>query len=164
MSEVIVNLQWVIDHNKAAGQPLWQYIGNYGDVSYLDHGGMFLFKDLTGRYAPELEILEEPVMERGYKAYRICLDKCYYTAGVLSDNKFHKNLEAWFSEGLMDNRNMTSEEKEGFIKQMTSKKPKERVLGYITVIDYYGAYEFDQYPNKYTRDEAEERYNKLGVK
>lgn len=163
MSEVIVNLQWVIDHNKAAGQPLWQFIGNYGDVSYLDHGGMFLFKDLTGRYAPELEILEEPVIGREYKLYRVCLDKCYYTAGVLSDNKFHKNMEAWFSD-IVEQSQMSLEEKEEFIKQMTSNKPKERVLGYLTVIDYHGAHNFDDYPRTLTYDEAKERYKKLGVK
>lgn len=161
MSEIIVNLQWVINANKAAGQPLWQFVGNYGDVDYITHGGMFLFKDLTGRYAPELEILEEPVIGEEYKVYRVCLDKCYYTAGVLSDNKFHKNLEAWFM-GAADN--MSPEEKEELIEQLTSNKPSQRVLGYLTLIGYYGAFEFDQYPNILTRKEAKDRYKRLGVK
>lgn len=39
-------------------QPKWKLIANIGDASPFEHGGQFIFKDLTGKYPPELEIIE----------------------------------------------------------------------------------------------------------
>lgn len=39
-------------------QPNWECLANFGDCSFLEHGGAFVYSDLTGVYAPELEILE----------------------------------------------------------------------------------------------------------
>lgn len=41
-------------------QPKWKFVANLGDVSWADYGGLFVFRDLTGVYDPEMEYLEPP--------------------------------------------------------------------------------------------------------
>jgi hypothetical protein len=42
----------------ATAQPVWKYLANYGDVTFLDYGGYFVFQDETGKYGVECELLE----------------------------------------------------------------------------------------------------------
>lgn len=103
-------------------QPEWEMIENIGDVNPLDYGGGFVFRDKTGVYPEELEILEvdEEKLRRlddigfsdmdefdkqtaaegikPYTIYRIVLDRCTYQDGILSDNKFHPEHPAWWAE------------------------------------------------------------------
>ncbi len=41
-------------------QPVWKFLANLGDRSYVDYGGLFVFEDTTGVYGFEMEKLEEP--------------------------------------------------------------------------------------------------------
>lgn len=147
----------------STNQPIWKYVENFGDVNWKEYGGAFLFVDETGVYAPELEILEEPAEDaetQVWVAYRIVLDKCFYTKGVLSDNKYHKNVQAWFGQLLVDSG---EEDEEQAIENLCSDDPKLRAMGYLHVVGHYGAYEFDQYPQTFNSSKVDERYEKLGV-
>lgn len=161
----------ITKHNECfdSHQPYWKYVTNLGDVNWLDYGGKFLFVDLTGRYEPELEILQslEELSESDKKTHsiwRVSLEKCYLTKGVLSDNKFHKGKPAWFAEKAQE----MGQDETGLDKDLDelfcSDDPTQRALAYLTMIGWYGVHEFDQYPVEYTKKQVLQRYRKWGLK
>jgi hypothetical protein len=84
-------------------QPTWKLLGSLGDVNPIDHGGMLVYEDTTGIYAPEAVMIrpldESEHDESGARwiVYRFPLDRCTYVDGVLSDNEHHPEHPAWFA-------------------------------------------------------------------
>lgn len=143
-------------------QPKWKCVATLGDVNMLEYGGALVLVDETGVYPPELEIVsgveDEEFGEDRHEIHRICCHQCFLTDGVLSDNKYHKDEAAWFSEYAM-----TDGEVDGasLIEQLCSDDPIERARGYYELTQYYGAHEFDHYPMRLRPREAHIRYRHL---
>jgi hypothetical protein len=150
-------------------QPKWSCIANLGDSDPINYGGAFVYIDLTGVYAPELEILEEPCFggfddkpQTDWTVYRICLEPHTFTAenengervncnphsakGVLSDNQFHKDYPVWYAKDLDGICNSVGAVSADLIMRFCSEDAVVRALAYLNVIGYYGAHEFDLYP------------------
>lgn len=156
-------------------QPEWQFVANLGDASPLDYGGLFVYIDKTGVYAPEMERLElddEEDENTTYTAYRVVLDKCTYINGVLSDNQYHPDHSAWFApsdkeiaerpqdSNLYGVASYVGMEIGELRRLFCSDDPCELAEAYRAVLDYHGWDNGDSYPLKLTRAEAKERYPK----
>lgn len=155
-------------------QPTWKFIANLGDVNPIDYGGLFVFEDTTGVYPPEAEYLECPESDdrnEVYYVYRFSLDKCSYVNGVLSDNKYHPELSAWWakpeSEKLTRPQDTTylslmSEtmgiDEDEYIRLFTSGYPLERAQAYRDIGVYHGFDNLDSYPLILSRNEVCKRY------
>lgn len=143
-------------------QPVFKCIANLGDVGWLDHGGVFVYEDLTGVYPPELEVVEEqwPGDEEtvnSWTVYRVCCDKCYFTDGVLSDNKYHKDHPVWWERVLAGDEDEDNVDR--LVRLVCSDDPLERAMGYLDVAQDFGWYEFDHDPLRFDdRRQLERRY------
>ena len=124
-------------------QPKWQLVENIGDVNPFDHGGFFIFKDLTGRYDLEALIIDPDEAEEDLVYVdRVLLEKCYFTNGVLSDNKYHLDIEAWFFEDLDRVCSYAGMDKEDMINNLCSDDPTDRGWAYKALIGYHGSVNF----------------------
>lgn len=163
-------------------QPKWKYVASFGDVNPLNHEGALLFVDETGVYPSELEVItidnNGEVYEENlkYTIYRVPCEPCFFDeiTGVLSDNKFHKDYPVWWAKAdpdhkqrhgydqwsrfreLAEGMDMTANE---YARQFTSDDPEVRGQAYYWLGEHHGWNEFDQYPLKMNRAEAEKRYN-----
>lgn len=156
-------------------QPVWKFLTNLGDANPLEHGGYFVYLDETGVYPPEaeyLEVLYESNDPR-YKVYRFSLDKCTYQNGILSDNKFHPELPAWFAapeakkaERPQDRTYLSNVasycgwEVEALIESLCSDDPVARAEAYDCVGEFHGFENFDNYPLDMRKRELRKRYKK----
>jgi hypothetical protein len=157
-------------------QPQWKLVANLGDVTYLNYGGFFVYVDETGVYPAEAEVLvvdnEHEIDDESltYTVYRFALTKCTLVNGVLSDNPYHPDMSAWFAndETEKESRIMSTclssvsrclnRTVEHFALDFCSDDIIVRAIAYREVAEYHGYDEFDQYPLKLTRAEAESRY------
>lgn len=137
-------------------------ITNLGDVNPLDYGGYFLLErsgEDSGNYLSEecvvIELLEGDDDELRYFVYRFIPELCYFekqpneNQGVLSDNKYHKNIPAWFAGNILDYR----DDFDSWIDDITSNDPISRALAYQDIGEYYGWENLDSYPLEMTRKE-----------
>lgn len=144
-------------------QPIWEFVANLGDATPLDSGGLFLYRDSTGQYAPELERLETDNGTR-YEIHRVTLEKCACLDGrrVTHDRDFARadplTYEEWFSKSLADVARSMGMALHDLIKDLRSDDIVERARGYQAIYDYHGWIEGDQYPATMTRAEVEARY------
>lgn len=127
-------------------QPKWVCIANLGDANPVDYGGAFVFVDQTGVYPPEMEIWLEPTDdmkegEKWWEIHRFILEKCYYTRGVLSDNKFHKNMPVWFAGTLEE-----AEDGDALIGDICSDDSLRRASAYLYLVGEVGAYQLSGDP------------------
>jgi hypothetical protein len=143
-----------------------------GDVNPIDHGGQWVLRDKTGVYCPELEILEVPEDEDGvYVIYRLLLEPCTFVNGVLSDNKYHPDLCAWWAttpermaarpqdgKGLISVSESQGWSMNDLIAGFCSDDPEKRAWSYMALVSHHGAYSFDQEPIRLTRAGATKRY------
>lgn len=177
-------------------QPEWECIANLGDADPITYGGLLVYVDKTGVYPPEVEVIEERENESyeedfdpeehgedGYdedkheelhwSIYRTPLDRCTYNPETecLSDNKFHPDKSAWFSQtkqeraerpqdsGLESVCSAMGIERDELIRLLCSEDPLELAEGYRCIAGTWGWHEFDQYPLEIkSRSEMEERY------
>ena len=89
----------------------------------------------------------------------ILLDRCYRCPeipGAVSDNRFHVNSPAWFGKPKdLTSIASTSDLSEfELIEMLVSPYPMERAQGYLAIAANCGFYEFDQYPQDNTEEEA----------
>lgn len=146
-------------------QPTWKLIANIGDATPLDHGGLFVFRDETGVYTAEMELLTVRNPEASddaalqYEASRCVLDRCTLTNGILSDNKYHPECAAWFADDLASVADNNGSDKAELERQLCSDDPMERAEAYRAIADYHGWVNFDELPLTLTRAEAEVRVN-----
>lgn len=131
-------------------QPEWEFVANLGDVTPLDYGGAFLYRDKTGVYDPQLEILVEPgESQKHYTLYRFDVEPCTYQDGVLSDNPSHPNQPAWFDNGVRELEQIADYQgmsKFELITAFLAQDIRERARAWITVGEYYGWINLDSYP------------------
>lgn len=144
-------------------QPVWKYLAQLGDAHPLDHGGYWVHTDETGVYSPEGELLvspdEEPAPDvAAYEVRRVCLDQCFYTNGVLSDNKFHKDHPAWFADSIEKIASFIGQPVETLRDWLCGDDICCRAEAYRAIGDYYGWDSLDSYPLRLTRAEVEVRY------
>lgn len=148
----------------STAQPIWEFVTNLGDADPLEFGGYFIYRDITGIYPEEAEKVEVSLTEEPTEwwIYRIVLDRCTYTNGVLSDNKYHPDHPVWFAKPEPPKeRNSTcylsnvascyGDSTEQLIELLCSEDPIQRALGYEAVASYHGWENFDSYPLMFTR-------------
>ena len=143
-------------------QPIWKLTANLGDVNPLDSGEL-LYVDATGVYAPELVLIEANLPEDGhdenFSVSRICCDLCYQIgADGVSDNRFHKDSPAWFSDKLAQVERYCGSDAGTLLASLCDVNPVARALGYLCLVAYFGVFEFDQYPIGMTEAEIRTRY------
>lgn len=161
----------------ATAQPVWKLIANLGDVNPLDYGGYFIYRDETGVYPEEGELLtldDESDEDSSYTVYRFILDRCTFINGVLSDNPFHPDHPAWFAKPeseraarpqdttyLSGVANFIGQDVDELIADLCSEDAIRRAQAYRAIGEYHGFENLDSYPLTITRAEAEERYADL---
>lgn len=145
-----------------SNQPSWNLIAQLGDANPIDYGGYFIYRDATGAYTEEAEWLEtDDDDDPGrWAVYRFALERCTYINGILSDNKFHPELDAWFAGSVESMASCIGVEPSGLIGWFCSDDPLERAEAYRIVGQYHGFVNLDAYPLEFTnRDEVESRYS-----
>jgi hypothetical protein len=144
-------------------QPKWELIANLGDVNPLEHGGYFIFRDKTGVYPEEAELL---LVEDGdYTIYRFSLERLKMVKGFLVPLKYNKSwpypverYDEWFHEQLGDVAASIGTTKQELEKAFTSANPLERAHAYRAIGDYHGFENLDSYPLTHMpRAEVEKR-------
>ncbi len=156
-------------------QPEWELVANLGDRNWIDYGGYFVYKDKTGCYTEEGEMLcipEEGEGEGKYVVYRFCLDKCklveddethvIYLVSANYDPSWPYPLsvyDEWFHEHLVDIASSISMDWEELRDLFCSDNPIDRAIAYRAIVDCLGYENLDSYPLTLTKDEVKERYN-----
>jgi hypothetical protein len=148
-------------------QPEWKLVGQLGDKHPIEYGGLFVFVDKTGVYRPEAEKLIAPEdhieLEAGkWEVRRFILEDCTYIAGVLSDNKYHKDHPAWFAEDLAKLTSFSGQTKKDLIDMFLSPEPCVRALAWELVGEYWGWDNLDSYPDYYNYEEIKARVKMHG--
>lgn len=141
-------------------QPIWKFVTNLGDEQPLEYGGYFIFKDLTGVYPPEGELLVLHTKDK-YEIRRFILEPCTFVDGVLSDNKFHRDKPSWFADRIDALASFVGLETKELIDMFVSGTIQERAMAWQAVGDYFGFDNLDSYPLLLGREEAEQRYASL---
>jgi len=148
-------------------QPKWKLIANIGDTHPLDYGGYFIYRDETGVYPEEAELLLEPAEgENDYTIYRFILDRLKLKDGYLVpldyDSSWRHPVErydAWFHRDLGSIASFVGTTKEDLEAAFTSKDPLVRAEAYRAIGDYHGWDNLDSYPlTNLSRSEVEKRY------
>jgi hypothetical protein len=148
-------------------QPVWKLVANLGDANPLEYGGLFVLRDETGIYHGEIVKIEPPSEDFSdystdsnwsdaarWTVWRAVCEPCTYMDGILSDNRHHPGLAAWFADSapaLCDT--MGCEESE-FRRMITTGDDCERAHAWAMVGDYHGWNNLDGYPRKMTIEEA----------
>lgn len=147
-------------------QPSYWCIENLGDVDPVQYGGKFVCIDRRGIYAPIMLILQEK--ERGKKV-RLCheieLERCFIvrdSGGEMKGvgaNHYHAHMTEWFGgysdlEGVASFAGYNSEK--ALAELLASQNVLDRAQAYGSVVDYFGAHQFDQEPREYDKRGAED--------
>ncbi len=141
-------------------QPKWKFVANLGDVNYIQEGGLFVYIDETGVYAPEM-VKIYPIDNKTGKCEirRVILDKCTFENGVLSDNPYHKDKPAWFSTGINSVPRFGGYTTATFIGYLTGDNIPDRAIAWQLIGDYFGWENLDSYPSFMTAEEFNSRYS-----
>jgi hypothetical protein len=148
-------------------QPVWKFIANLGDKNPLEHGGYFVYRDETGVYQEEADLLIPPEKEGGkYRIYRILLDRLKLVRGYLVPFKYGADwshpvafYDDWVHAHLDSVAKFVGVSVKKLAKAFTSRDPLIRAEAYRAVADYTGYENFDERPIILTRGEVEERYD-----
>jgi|SRR5215475_9629933 len=147
-------------------QPKWRRVANLGDVNPVEYGGYFIDVDETGVYPPEATYLDAPEDEpedatsEAWTAYRFILEPCTYVDGVLSDNPFHPDHAAWFAESLDAVASCVGRDVAEIRADLCGADPCRRADAYRDIASYHGWDNFDSYPVRLTRADAERLANR----
>jgi hypothetical protein len=144
----------------STNQPTWKYVANLGDVSPLEYGGYFVRVDTTGVYAPEAEYLYAPDSDDAdaWMLYTVALERCTFADGVLSDNKYHPELSAWFADDLDAIARCMDWDIEELRAALCSDDPLQLAQGYRAIGEYHGFENFDSYPQTFAKRWRVERF------
>jgi len=152
-------------------QPIWTFVTNLGDASPIEHGGIFLYKDETGVYPDEIEIIEsiEEVSPGKVLIYRVCLDQYKMVEEYLVPSGYDDSwpfaacmYQSWFVEDLHSIADTVYRSYQELIDGLCSNDGKQRAMAYQNIAAYWGWADFDDYPQEMTKKKAEKRY-KVGV-
>lgn len=143
-------------------QPVWKCIANLGDRSPIEYGGFFVYVDETGVYPPEVELLEAPDSDDSgdpWVLYRFILDRCTLSpAGILSDNKFHPEISAWFADDLPRVADCVDYPIDELMADLCSSDPLKLAPAYRAIGEYHGFENFDSYPQSFKNRFRIERF------
>jgi hypothetical protein len=157
-------------------QPKWEFIANLGDANPIEYGGYFLYKDSTGAYDFEAELLEEPEDADSKKAKwtvrRVCLDRCklqrsedgerIYLVSYAYDPATYPHALSqyaeWFAKDLDGVASTIGSTREELEHALCAEDGGERAWAYRAIADTYGWDNFDSYPLFLTKEEVEARY------
>lgn len=151
------------------GQPDWEFVANLGDANPLTYGGYFVYRDRTGKYGEEAELL---IVDEGrggrhtYSVYRFGLDQLKLVDGYLVSLSYRpdwpypvEKYDEWFHEKMDDVAGNIGVTKEELEKAFTSTNSLMRAEAYRAVGDYHGWENLDAYPlTGLTREDVEKRY------
>lgn len=157
---------------RRSGQPDWQLIANLGDKKPLDYGGYFVFRDKTGQYEEEAQLLvvnDEDVEGSPYTLYRFPLERMKMVDGYLVPFGYTREwphpvqkYDAWFHDKLAEiaeTSGFYGVTNEGLELDFTSADPLVRAEVYRAVAEHEGWENFDEYPlTSLTREQAKKRY------
>lgn len=144
----------------STNQPVWKVVGNVGDINPIEYGGGIVFEDTTGVYEPEMHCFnnneEHEGTDKEVELSVVLLEKCYFNriTNTLSDNKYHKDHAAWFAKDISKIVECYGIESKQLIEWLCSDDTMERAMGYETLVNYYGKYEFDQDPTEISAEKA----------
>jgi hypothetical protein len=111
-------------------QPKWQLVANLGDVNPFDHGGFFIWKDLTGKYDLEATILLlDEENEDKIQEVRILMEKC-------------NALDEFFADDLDSIASFAGQDRQELIDQLASDEPIARGRAYQALTMYYNVENF----------------------
>lgn len=133
-------------------QPKWKLIGNNGDASPFEHGGELVFKDLTGKYDPELMIIE-PLDEHTIDG------KPATFTGRFPIPK--PDLDDWFMEDLDLVASFIGSTKEDLSNMLMSDDLLARAMAYKSLYDYWGSSNFVDYWDLELISDLKKRYGRL---
>lgn len=159
-------------------QPAWKFVANLGDASPIEYGGMFLYEDETGVYAPELEKLDEPTDDEDadsddarWTVRRVTLDKLKLhrqedTLYLVSDAYEPSwpypasQYVEWFVKDLADVADTMGTTRQELETALCGDDIQARAWAYQCVYDHHGWDNGDSYPLSLTRKEVEARYER----
>ena len=138
-------------------QPVWKLLANLGDVNPVDHGGLFVYQDLTGVYPEECEKLVSPDDDNGtWYMYRFILDRlelhgkaCLVPFGFTTRTDLPypiESYEEWFSKDIEHVAETIGESADVLRLMFCSADPIERARAYESIGDYHGFDNLDSYP------------------
>lgn len=143
-------------------QPIWKLVAQLGDANPIEYGGYFVYRDETGVYTEEAELLRVQDMDddnETWTTFRFPLDRCTFVDGVLSDNEFHPELPAWFADALPNVASCAGLDVQELRDDLCSADPVRRALAYQAIGDYHGFIELDHDPiSDWDRSQLEARY------
>jgi hypothetical protein len=156
-------------------QPVWQFLANLGDLTPLDYGGYFVFRDTTGVYPEEAEYLEVP--DEGashWTVYRVVLDRCqalldeetrilYLVPSSYEESWSHplQSYDEWFHKDLASVASSCGSTAAALRDGFCSADPIARAQAYRSVAEYHGWDNFNAYPLHLTAEEVQVRYQDL---
>lgn len=155
-------------------QPKWQLVANLGDASPVDYGGYFVYRDLTGEYTAEAEVLMSPDSDdapEGWTVYRFILDRLKMVTSADGQNYLvpdaydstwphpvHSYVE-WFDDSLPAIAQSCSCSLEGLREDLCSSDPIVRAQAYRAIGDHHGYENLDSDPRTFhKRGEVSRRY------
>jgi hypothetical protein len=141
-------------------QPVWRLVANLGDLEPLLHGGLFVYRDETGVYPPELErVTPYPELwpDTPYLIDRVVMEDCTWENGVLSDNEFHKDQPAWFAERFGSVASFIGMDEADARDHILSSDPVERARAWEAILSYFGPQDDSLY---LSGDDAVARYER----
>lgn len=156
-------------------QPIWQFVANLGDVHPIDHGGYFVYRDTTGVYSDQAELLlvdESAETDSGdeWTVYRFDLDRLkqvqigetVYLVPLKFDESWPhpvSHYDEWFHGDLARVASFLGQSLQDLRDAFCSENPLKRAHAYKAIGDYHGFENLDSYPLTYkTRVEVEARY------
>jgi hypothetical protein len=132
-------------------QPKWKYVGAFGDVDPIAHGGGFVYEDRTGVYPPEF-VYFEPGSDESWHKHRGNTPVLEFRVIIESDPE----SEWWYTK-LPDVARTCGQSLEDY-QRFAHGTTLERAFLYEGLISYFGAEEFDSYPRERTEGKAYFRY------
>lgn len=137
-------------------QPIRQLIANLGDSDPFSYGGYFVYKDETGVYPEEAELLvvdNEDDEDTTYTIYRFVLEPLKMVHGYLVSSHWEPSWphplethDEWFHEDLESVADYIGSTKEALEVALSSRDPIERAGAYRAVGEYHGWDNFDSDP------------------
>lgn len=160
-------------------QPKWELIANLGDANPIEYGGYFIYRDTTGVYPEEAELLDSPEDDSGtWTVYRFILDRLERIETddriLLVPSGFSQKwangklphpiyvYDEWFSENLSRVADYIGQTLEEMRNDLCSEDARRRAFAYRAIGEYHGFDNLDSYPLTFThRAEVELRYQSL---